>query len=223
MTNFSFLKAKTEYALFAPACMEAEKIYVSAPAMCAVGCRKALELAVKWVYAADKSMKMPYKDNLQSLIHEPTFRFAVDSDTWGKMPFIIKLGNLAVHTERSVQPSDALASLRGLFEFVQWIDYCYGADYQERTFDENLVPTGKVAVDTRKIKEQESLLDQKDAEIEALRKQIEQMVHPIHRRKGAASEGTHLPAGGPLGIQDPQNLHRRGPQTDGLEVHRPRC
>ena len=170
MTNFSFLKAKTEYALFAPACMEAEKIYVSAPAMCAVGCRKALELAVKWVYAADKSMKMPYKDNLQSLIHEPTFRFAVDSDTWGKMPFIIKLGNLAVHTERSVQPSDALASLRGLFEFVQWIDYCYGADYQERTFDENLVPTGKVAVDTRKIKEQESLLDQKDAEIEALRK-----------------------------------------------------
>ena len=42
MTNFSFLKAKTEYALFAPACMEAEKIYVSAPAMCAVGCRKAL-------------------------------------------------------------------------------------------------------------------------------------------------------------------------------------
>ena len=175
MPNFSFLTQKTEYSLFAPACIEAEKIYSSAPAMCAVGCRKALELAVKWVYAADKSMKMPYKDNLQSLIHEPTFRFAVDSDTWGKMPFIIKLGNLAVHTERSVQPSDALASLRGLFEFVQWIDYCYGADYQERTFDENLVPTEKVAVDTRKIKEQESLLDQKDAEIEALRKQIEQM------------------------------------------------
>ena len=175
MPNFSFLTQKTEYSLFAPACIEAEKIYSSAPAMCAVGCRKALELAVKWVYAADKSMKMPYKDNLQSLIHEPTFRFAVDSDTWGKMPFIIKLGNLAVHTERSVQPSDALASLRGLFEFVQWIDYCYGADYQERTFDENLVPTEKVAVDTQKIKEQESLLDQKDAEIEALRKQIEQM------------------------------------------------
>lgn len=175
MFNFCFLQLRPEYSLFAPACMEAEKIYSSAPAMCAVGCRKALELAVKWVYAADKSMKMPYKDNLQSLIHEPTFRFAVDSDTWGKMPFIIKLGNLAVHTERSVQPSDALASLRGLFEFVQWIDYCYGADYQERTFDENLVPTEKVAVDTRKIKEQESLLDQKNAEIEALRKQIEQM------------------------------------------------
>lgn len=175
MSNFLFLTEKSEYALFSPACVEAEKIYASAPAMCAVGCRKALELAVKWVYAADKTMKMPYKDNLQSLIHEPSFRFAVDSNTWGKLPFIIKLGNLAVHTERSVQSSDALASLKGLFEFVQWIDYCYGSDYQERVFDESLIPTEKVAVDTRKIKEQESLLGEKEAEIEALRKQIEQM------------------------------------------------
>lgn len=175
MSNFDFIKMKKEYELFAPACVEAEKIYASAPAMCAVGCRKALELAVKWIYSADKTMKMPYKDNLQSLIHEPSFRFAVDSNTWGKLPFIIKLGNLAVHTERSVQPSDALASLKGLFEFVQWIDYCYGSDYQERVFDESLIPTEKIAVDTRKIKEQESLLDEKEAEIEALRKQIEQM------------------------------------------------
>ena len=53
MSNFSFLQAKPEYYLFTPACLEAEKIYSSAPAMCAVGCRKALELAVKWVYAAD--------------------------------------------------------------------------------------------------------------------------------------------------------------------------
>lgn len=175
MSNFEFLKRKKEYTLFAPAAIEAEKIYASAPAMCAVGCRKALELAVKWVYSADKTMKMPYKDNLQSLIHEPSFRFAVDSNTWGKLPFIIKLGNLAVHTERSVQPSDALASMKGLFEFVQWIDYCYGSDYQEHVFDESLIPTERIAVDTRKIKEQESLLDEKEAEIEALRKQIEQM------------------------------------------------
>ena len=175
MTNFSFLGTKPEYALFALACVEAEKIYASAPAMCAVGCRKALELAVKWVYAADKTMKMPYKDNLQSLVHEPSFRFAVDYNTWGKFQFIIKLGNLAVHTERSVQPGDALAALRGLFEFVQWIDYCYGADYVERTFDESLIPTEKVVVDTQKIKEQANLLDEKDAQIEALRRQIEQM------------------------------------------------
>lgn len=183
MSNFSFLHGNTQYALFAPAAIEAEKVYTSAPAMCAVGCRKALELAVKWVYSADNTMQMPYKDNLQSLIHEPTFRFAIDYNTWGKLPFIIKLGNLAVHTERSVQASDALASLHGLFEFIQWVDYCYGTDYEERKFDETLIPKEKVVVDTKKIKEQESLLGEKDAEIETLRKQIEKMSEQITAAK----------------------------------------
>lgn len=183
MSNFDFLKQKNEYALFSSAAVEAEKVYVTSPAMCAVGCRKALELAVKWVYSADNTMQMPYKDNLQSLIHEPTFRFAVDYNTWGKMPFIIKLGNLAVHTERSVQASDALASLRGLFEFIQWVDYCYGSDYEERTFNEKLIPAEKVVVDTKKIKEQESLLGEKDAEIEALQKKIAQMAEQYTQTK----------------------------------------
>lgn len=183
MSNFEFLKENMEYALFASAAIEAERVYTSAPAMCAVGCRKALELAVKWVYSADSTMQMPYKDNLQSLIHEPSFRFAVDNNTWGKLPFIIKLGNLAVHTERSVQASDALASLRGLFEFIQWVDYCYGADYIERKFDESIIPTERVVVDTQKIKEQESLLGEKDAEIEALREKIKQMSERITAEK----------------------------------------
>lgn len=184
MSNFAFLKSTNEYALFAPAAIEAERVYSSAPAMCAVGCRKALELAVKWVYSADNTMQMPYKDNLQSLIHEPSFRFAVDYNTWGKLPFIIKLGNLAVHTEKSVQKSDALASLKGLFEFIQWVDYCYGLHYEERTFDENLIPTERVIIDTKKIKEQESLLDEKNAEIEALREQIRQMSAQYTAEKG---------------------------------------
>ncbi len=175
MANFDFLMETGEYALFAPAAVEAERVYATSPAMCAVGCRKALELAVKWVYSADTSMEKPYKDNLQALIHEPSFRFAVDHNTWGKLPFIVKLGNLAVHTEKNVQRMDALASLRGLFEFIEWVDYCYGPNYAERRFDETLIPKRQVVVDTKKIKEQESLLGEKDAEIEALRKKIEEM------------------------------------------------
>ncbi|MCH5193043.1 MAG: DUF4145 domain-containing protein [Oscillospiraceae bacterium] len=79
MSNFSFLTNIKEYTLFSVAVIEAEKVYATSPAMCAVGCRKALELAVKWVYSADKTIQMPYKDNLSSLIHETYFRFAVDS------------------------------------------------------------------------------------------------------------------------------------------------
>ena len=61
-------------------------MFSTSPAMCAVGCRKALELAVKWVYAADKTITMPYKDNLQSLLHEPSFRFAVDRNVGACCP-----------------------------------------------------------------------------------------------------------------------------------------
>lgn len=70
MSNFAFLQDNREYALFTPAAIEAEKVFATSPAMCAVGCRKALELAVKWVYSADNTIQTPYKDNLQSLIHE---------------------------------------------------------------------------------------------------------------------------------------------------------
>ena len=120
-------------------------------------------------------MEMPYRDNLQSLLHEPSFRFAVDRNTWGKLPFIAKLGNEAVHTGHNIQKCDALLCLQSLFEFVQWIDYCYGTAYQERKFDPARIPAEKIAVDVKKIKEQESLLDEKQAEIEKLRKQIEEM------------------------------------------------
>ena len=175
MSNFSYLSAKPEYSLFAPAAIEAEKVFATSPAMCAVGCRKALELAVKWVYAADRTITMPYKDNLQSLLHEPSFRLAVDKDVWSVLPSIVKAGNLAVHTGHSVSAADAVFSLRGLFDFIQWVDYCYGTDYVERSFDETAIPGEKVALDEKKIREQESLLSQKDAELEALRKQVESL------------------------------------------------
>lgn len=127
MSNFEFLTSKTEYELFAAACVEAEKVLSSSPAMSAVGARKTLELAVKYVYSADTTIAIPYKDNLQSLIHEPSFHFVLDSKTWGKMPFFVKLGNLSVHTEKKVSKSDAVLALQGLFEFIEWIDYCYGS------------------------------------------------------------------------------------------------
>ena len=58
-------------------------------------------------------------------------------------------------------------SLRSLVEFIEWVDYCYGLNYEERYFREEEIPRERVIVDTRKIKEQESLLGEKDAEIEA--------------------------------------------------------
>jgi len=66
-------------------------------------------------------------------------------------------------------------ALAGLFEFIEWIDYCYGDSYVERRFDEGLIPAEKVAVDPAALKEREALLAQRDLEIERLKAEIEKM------------------------------------------------
>jgi len=190
--NFEFLYGKPEYKLFSLACIEAERVLATSPAMAAIGCRKALELAVKWVYSADNTIRMPYKDNLQALIHEPTFKFSVAKQTWSKLPYIVKLGNLAVHTEKSVSKGEAVLSLSALFEFVQWIDYCYGTDYKERQFSEENIPAEKVILDESKIKKMNSLIEQKDSEIEALRAKIAAMSAKFTENKDINKEDRHF-------------------------------
>jgi type I restriction enzyme R subunit len=190
--NFEFLQGQTEYTLFANACIEAERVLATSPAMAAVGSRKAFELAVKWVYAADNTITMPYKDNLQALIHEPSFKFAMENQTWGKLPYIIKLGNLAVHTDKAISRSDAVLSVSALFEFVQWLDYCYGVSYEERHFAEENIPADKVVLDETKIKEKDSLIEQKDSEIEALRAKIASMSDRLTADKEMHKEERHF-------------------------------
>lgn len=192
MGNFDFLRGKKEYEAFAPAAMEAERVYATSPAMCAIGCRKALELAVKWVYAADRTMTLPFKDNLQSLIHEPDFRYAMEYDTWKKLPLIVKLGNLAVHTARNITAADAVVSLRGLFEFIEWIDYCYGSNYKEHFFKESLIPQSRVSLDEKRIKEQAGLLKEKEEENKKLYDQVRALSEKLTAEKDKNKEERHF-------------------------------
>ena len=154
MSNFEYLSKIPEFRLFAPAAIEAEKVYKTSAAMCALGTRKALELAVKWVYSADETIEEPYRDNLMSLIHEESFRFSMERGTWVQLLYIVRLGNSAAHSETSVTASEAAAALKGLFEFVQWIEYCYCTDYTHRSFDEDAIPQDTVALDREKILQQ---------------------------------------------------------------------
>ena len=176
MSNFDFLKREDGYYdLFADAAIEAEKVFSSSGAMCAIGCRKALELAVHWVYGIDTTMRMPYKDNLQALLHEGSFKHAVDPRVWPQLQFVVKLGNQAVHTDQRISPQDAMTSLKVLFSFIDWVDYCYGPDYQERSFESVKVPAVKMALDVRAIKEREGLLVEKDGRIKELEARLKEL------------------------------------------------
>lgn len=89
LSNFGFLQEKVQFNQFANSCLEAEKSLQVSPATCAILTRRALELAVKWLYASDSELRVPYQDNLSSLIHEPTFKSIIDEDLFPLMKYII--------------------------------------------------------------------------------------------------------------------------------------
>ncbi len=88
--------------------------------------RRALELAVNWLYKYDGSLQLPYQDNLSALVHEPTFKALVGEKIFNKIRVIIKLGNQAVHSPRQVSEIDSINSLRELFHFSYWLTRNYG-------------------------------------------------------------------------------------------------
>ncbi|HAT4332811.1 DEAD/DEAH box helicase family protein [Clostridium perfringens] len=140
--NFEFLKGKKQFDGFSAQCFEAEKSIIVSPATCAILSRRALELAVKWVYGNDSELVLPYQDSISSLIHNESFRELIDSSMFNILKYIIKLGNVAVHTNKPISREEAILSLHNLHQFVSWIDYCYADDYTATNFDETLLHEG---------------------------------------------------------------------------------
>ncbi|MGN0153992.1 MAG: DEAD/DEAH box helicase family protein [Lachnospiraceae bacterium] len=179
-TNFDYLLEKTEYSDFATQAIEAEKSLAISPATCAILSRRALELAVRFVYSYDAELRLPYQDNVSSLIHEPSFRGIIEPRLFPMLKYTIHLGNVAVHTNSNIKRDEAIIALRDLYEFCDWIDYSYSEGYEEKTFDESILMTGdekRVKADgLKQLYENLSSKDKKLAEIlkenEDLRKQM---------------------------------------------------
>src|ERR1017187_1174697 len=75
MSNFDFLKPEWPE-LFDSATKAEASVYPDPRGACFYA-RRTLELAVQWLYKNDKSLKLPYQDNLNALIFEPTFQGAL--------------------------------------------------------------------------------------------------------------------------------------------------
>src|SRR5699024_5844626 len=133
-TNFDFLTKNKRFASFAKQAVEAERSLAISPATAAILSRRALELAVRWVYINDNALCLPYRDNLSSLIHEGSFCQIIEPRLFPMLKFIVKLGNAAVHTNKNVKRDEAVLSLRDLFEFCKWIQYCYADTYEEQVY-----------------------------------------------------------------------------------------
>lgn len=103
--------------------------------------RRVLERAVMWLYANDAGLKKPYQENLAALIHEPTFRDILPTSLFQNVRLIHKLGNLAVHSDTSINSTDALHAARMLHALLGWVARIYSRTAETiAPFDDSLIP-----------------------------------------------------------------------------------
>jgi len=123
MTNFAFLEA--EWPSLYEAAEKASNAVYPDPRTACFYARRALELAVQWMYKHDYSLLLPYQENLSALIHEPTFKKVAGEAIFNKARVIIRLGNQAVHSNSTVLLHDSLTAINELFHISYWLARTY--------------------------------------------------------------------------------------------------
>ena len=139
MTNFDYLKKEKEFDSFVDIAIVAERTYKIDVNTCILDCRRAMEAAIKWMFSIDNELVVPYKDNLNALMHVEAFKDIVGDDLWKRLEFIRKYGNEVAHTTKDKANDVAKLCLNNLFCFFDWISCCYGSEYEEKEFDESLL------------------------------------------------------------------------------------
>ena len=184
MSNFDFILKNGIFKTFAEASVEAEKSIAVANVSCTILCRRALELAVKWIYANDRELVLPYQNNLSSLVYDINFKSMINEKVFNGMTYIIKLGNFSVHSNKKVTRKEAVLCLKYLFDFMDWIAYYYDSNYVETKFDEGKLP-GESSANLKKEEreELENKLVEKDEKIEKILKENEELREKLTKQR----------------------------------------
>lgn len=184
MSNFDFILKNEIFKTFAEASVEAEKSIAVANVSCTILCRRALELAVKWIYANDRELVLPYQNNLSSLVYDINFKSMINEKVFNGMTYIIKLGNFSVHSNKKVTRKEAVLCLKYLFDFMDWIAYYYDSNYIETKFDERKLPAESSANLKKEEREDlENKLVEKDEKIEKILKENEELREKLTKQR----------------------------------------
>jgi type I restriction enzyme R subunit len=157
LSNFAFLLP--EWSELHGEAVRAERLAVADPRASCFYARRALELAVNWLYEADDTLRMPYHSDLASKIAEPTMASLVGPRIRTKMDIIRREGNAAVHQSGPVAAADAVRVLSELFHVMYWIARRYVRDpaHQPATdlaFDDTQIPR-PIPAEVRRAKQAE--------------------------------------------------------------------
>jgi type I restriction enzyme, R subunit len=165
VTNFGFLRAEWSE-LFGEA-IRAERLAAADPRTSCFYARRAVELALNWLYEADGALHQPYHHDLSAMINEPTLVNLTGPALRAKMDVIRRQGNLAVHSRKPVRGNDATRTVAELFHVLYWLARNYTREEAnlpaaDLVFDASLIPVPEPTEVRRK----------KQAELQEMAKQF---------------------------------------------------
>ena len=171
MSNFTFLAA--EFPFLHEAAVEAERQAAASPTAAAFFAGKTVEIAVKWAFKSDPSLKLPYQDNIAALLHEPSFRRAAGEAVFAKARYINALRNRAVHEEKRISAGDAAGAVKELFHVCFWFARTYARKTKPAdglAFDPSVLSRRDEVLKKAfvQLKTQQAELDAKDGELTRL-------------------------------------------------------
>ncbi|NJC23987.1 type I restriction enzyme R subunit [Arthrobacter pigmenti] len=129
-SNFAFLRA--EWPDIAVEARNAERFARIDPRTSLLYCRRTLEFTLQWIFTADTSLNQPYKDDLNGMLNEPTFKKLTGERLLDKMHLVRKVSNKAVHTNVAINVQTSEAILRELFQTCFWLAHRYARQEQNR-------------------------------------------------------------------------------------------
>ena len=222
MSNFNFIN--TDFPELYTDAIEAEKLVFISPTSTAVLCRSTFENAVNWLYDHDAKLTRPWRSDLSTLIHEPSFSLLFNRALFAELNLIRKTGNTAAHGTK-IREQDALACLKYLFRFLRFLAIYYGKKIPEsQVFDEALIPkahgpaTGQQQ-DLQKLiadlehknlafREAEQTQNQLAKENAALKAELEQQRIKISARKAKREKSVDMSTAIPLLVSEAETRRR---------------
>ncbi|WP_417264621.1 DUF4145 domain-containing protein, partial [Celeribacter sp.] len=160
MTQFAFLTS--DFPDLLAHAKKAENSALSDPRGACFWARLSLEIAIKWIYRNDPSMRSPYQDTLAALIAEPSLAQLAGPAIVTKARFIKDQGNRAAHDSgKPIKPQDAAAVVRELFHVCYWM---------ARTYAKGTKPDPALQFDVSLLEKTLTISASTVAQIQALRK-----------------------------------------------------
>lgn len=164
-TNFTFLK--DEWAGIYDSAAKAESLIYTDSRTACFHARRALELAVDWIYQYDNELRQPYDNNLSSKIFADDFKNNLPRNVFVKVDYVRRTGNEAVHSNRLITEREALQTAKELFHFLYWMARMYTKgtpkQFENLQFDERLIPQKQVSIPAQTLAQLKKAYEENEA------------------------------------------------------------